>query len=112
MIEPSVVDIKEATKENGFFLKVLLTPTKVQVIVMSLLPGDEIGSEIHEGDQLLYAAKGQGVAILNDSNENFEKGTIFCVPAGARHNVINTGGVPLELLSIYAPPPEATLVAS
>ena len=107
MIEPSVIDVKEATRENGFLLKVLLTATKVQVVVMSLLPGEEIGSEIHEGDQLLYAAKGQGVAVLNDSNENFANGTMFCVPAGARHNVINTGAVPLKLFSIYAPPQHA-----
>jgi mannose-6-phosphate isomerase-like protein (cupin superfamily) len=107
MIEPSVIDIYEATRENGFLLKVLLTPTKVQVAVMSLLPGEEIGSESHQGDQLLYAANGRGVAVLNDSNEDFEKGTMFCVPAGARHNVINTGGVPLKLFSIYAPPQHA-----
>jgi mannose-6-phosphate isomerase-like protein (cupin superfamily) len=107
MIEPRVVEIKRAAKENAFFRKVLVTTSTSQVVLMSLLPGEEIGSESHEGDQLLYAVKGNGVAVINAVEEPFEKGTMFCVPAGAEHNVINTGDEPFKLFTIYAPPQHA-----
>ena len=74
---------------------------------MSLLPGEEIGMETHDGDQLLYAVKGEGVAVINDARAPFEKGAILCVPAGAPHNVINSGDRPLKLFTIYAPPQHA-----
>lgn len=107
MIEPRIIDVKRAAKENDFFRKVLITASKSQVVLMSLLPGEEIGSEVHDGDQLLYAVKGAGVAVINGRREAFEKGTIFCVPAGAQHNVINTGDEPFKLFTIYAPPEHA-----
>lgn len=107
MIEPRVLDAKESAKRNTFFRKVLFTADKSQLVVMSLLPGEEIGMEIHNGDQLLYAVKGEGVAVINGAREPFEKGAIFCVPAGAPHDVINTGERPLKLFTIYAPPQHA-----
>ena len=107
MIQPRILDAKEAAKHNSFFRKVLFTADKSQLVVMSLLPGEEIGTEIHNGDQLLYAVKGEGIAVINDAKEPFEKGTILCVPAGAAHNLINTGERPLKLFTIYAPPQHA-----
>lgn len=107
MIEPRIIDIKRAAKENSFFRKVLVTANKSQVVLMSLIPGEEIGTESHDGDQLLYAVKGDGVAVINGVQEPFEKGTMLCVPAGAEHNVINTGGEPFKLFTIYAPPQHA-----
>jgi mannose-6-phosphate isomerase-like protein (cupin superfamily) len=107
VIEPRIVDLKRAAKENGFFRKVLITAAKSQVVLMSLLPGEEIGTEVHEGDQLLYAVKGDGVAVINGVREPFEKGTMFCVPAGTEHNVINTGHEPFRLFTVYAPPQHA-----
>ena len=107
MIEPRIIDVKEAAKENSFFRKVLFTAAKSQVVLMSLLPGEEIGTEVHRGDQLLYAVRGEGVALINGRRVDFEKGTIFCVPAGAQHNVINIGKQPLKLFTIYAPPEHA-----
>jgi mannose-6-phosphate isomerase-like protein (cupin superfamily) len=104
MIGPRIIDVKRAAKENSFFRKVLVTAEKSQVVLMSLLPGEEIGSETHEGEQLLFAVKGEGVAVINGVNEPFEKGTMFCVPAGTVHNVINTGDEPFKLFTIYAPP--------
>jgi mannose-6-phosphate isomerase-like protein (cupin superfamily) len=82
VIEPRIIDIKRAAKENSFFRKVLVTGGKSQVVLMCLVPGEEIGTEAHEGDQLLYAVKGEGVAVINGVEELFEKGTMFCVPAG------------------------------
>jgi mannose-6-phosphate isomerase-like protein (cupin superfamily) len=108
MLEPRIIEIKEAAKENSSFRKVLFTAAKSQVVLMSLLPGEEIGSEIHEGDQLLYNVKGEGVAVINGVNEPFEKGAILCVPAGALHNVVNTGDRPMKLFTIYAPPQHAS----
>jgi mannose-6-phosphate isomerase-like protein (cupin superfamily) len=107
VIEPRVIDIKRAAKENSFFRKVLVTANKSQVVLMSLIPGEEIGTESHDGDQLLYAVKGEGVAVINGVQEPFEKGAMLCVPAGAEHNVINTGDEPFKLFTIYAPPQHA-----
>jgi mannose-6-phosphate isomerase-like protein (cupin superfamily) len=108
MTEPRIVDIKDAAKENESFRKVVFTAAKSQLVLMSLLPGEEIGNEIHSGDQLLYAVKGEGVALINGTSEEFRKGAIYCVPAGALHNVINTGERPLKLFTIYAPPQHAS----
>jgi mannose-6-phosphate isomerase-like protein (cupin superfamily) len=107
MMEPRILDAKEAAKHNSFFRKVLFTADKSQLVLMSLLPGEEIGTEIHDGDQLLYAVKGEGVAVINGTREPFEKGAILCVPAGAPHNVINASERPLKLFTIYAPPQHA-----
>lgn len=106
-MEPRILDAKEAAKRNSFFRKVLFTADKSQLVVMSLLSGEEIGTETHDGDQLLYAVKGEGTAVINGAKEPFEKGAILCVPAGASHNVINTGDRPLKLFTIYAPPQHA-----
>lgn len=107
MMEPRILDAKEAAKRNSFFRKVLFTAEKSQLVVMSLLAGEEIGTETHDGDQLLYAVKGEGIAVINGAKEPFEKGAILCVPAGAPHNLINTGDRPLKLFTIYAPPQHA-----
>lgn len=108
MIEPSVIDAKEATKENSNFRKVLFTGTRSQLVVMALLPGEEIGTEVHgEIDQLLYVVKGQGVAVFGNVKETLAKGAVFCVPAGTTHNVINTGDEPLKLFTVYSPPQHA-----
>ena len=103
MVEPRVIDIKEIAKQNESFRKVLFTATKSQLVVMSLRPGEDIGTEIHQVDQLLYAVKGEGVAVTGGTRTPFEKGAILCIPAGASHNVINTGAEPLKLFTVYAP---------
>ena len=107
MSERSIFDVKSGARENSFFRKVLFTAPLSQLVVMSLLPHEEIGAETHDGDQMLYAVKGGGVAVINGAKEPFEKGMIFCIPAGALHNVINTGEEPLKLFTIYAPPQHA-----
>ena len=107
MIEPRIIDVKDAAKENELFRKVLFTGTRSQLVVMSVLPDEEIGAEVHEVDQLLYAVKGEGVAVINGVREPLTEGGVFCVPAGTRHNVINTGKKPLKLFTVYAPPQHA-----
>lgn len=108
MLEPRVIDVKKAAKENSDFRKVLFTGTRSQLVLMALLPGEDIGSEVHGTvDQLLYVVKGEGVAVLGKVEESLAKGGVFCVPAGTTHNVRNTGDEPLKLFTVYSPPQHA-----
>jgi len=107
MIEPRVIDVKDSAKDNTFFRKVLFTAPQSQLVIMSLLPDEDIGAEVHDGDQLIYAVKGEGVAVIGGKRMPLAKGAILCVPAGAMHNVINTGTDQLKLFTIYAPPQHA-----
>ena len=105
MIEPNVIDAKKIAKANSYFRKVLFTGTQTQLVVMALLPAEEIGTEVHGAvDQLLYVVQGGGTAVFGEVKETFGKGAMFCVPAGTTHNVVNTGDEPLKLFTIYSPP--------
>lgn len=109
--EPFTVNIEEATKRNRTFRTALWTGKYLQLTLMSIGVGDEIGLEIHlDTDQFLRIEQGRGIVKMGSSkdNLNFQKrvsaGDAILVPAGTWHNVINTGNVPLKLYSIYAPP--------
>ncbi|MBI1863191.1 cupin domain-containing protein [Candidatus Microgenomates bacterium] len=102
------VNIKKAAKENSNFRTVLETGTHSQLVVMSILPGSEIGAETHEGtDQILVFVAGQGKAVINGESRPVEKHDVVFVPAGALHNFINTGDEDLKLYTVYAPPEHA-----
>ncbi|UKS28053.1 cupin domain-containing protein [Paenibacillus sp. HWE-109] len=108
---PFVVNINEATKQNGTFRTAIWTGNNLQVTAMSINVGEDIGLEVHPTvDQFLRIEEGQGIVRMGDTkdNLNFEKrvydGYAIMVPAGKWHNVINTGNKPLKLYSIYAPP--------
>jgi mannose-6-phosphate isomerase-like protein (cupin superfamily) len=107
MTEARVIDAKEEAKENDAFRKVLFTSDRSQLVVMSLRPGEDIGEEVHDADQLLYAVKGEGTAVIDGKKMEFEKGAMFCVPAGTRHNVMNTDDEPMKLFTVYTPPQHA-----
>ncbi len=107
MSESYVVDIKKAAKDNEFFRQVLFTAKKSQLVLMALKPGEEIGAEVHEVDQILYVVDGEGKVVLDGAGQEFEKGMIVVVPAGVRHNVINTDDEPMKLFTVYAPPQHA-----
>jgi mannose-6-phosphate isomerase-like protein (cupin superfamily) len=107
MTQPYVGDIKEAAKKNEYFREVLFTGAKGQLVIMSLVPGEEIGSEVHEVDQFLYVVDGEGKVVLDGVTKEFEKGMIVCVPAGTRHNVINSDDEAMKLFTVYAPPQHA-----
>ena len=98
-------NIELATIENEDFRRVLYTGHHLQLVLMTLQPGEEIGEEVHEDrDQFFRVEEGEG-AIDIDSRENrVEDDFAVIVPAGARHNVRNTGSRPLRLYTIYAPP--------
>lgn len=99
------INIEEKTLANDNFREVLYTAPKMQVVVMTLKVGEEIGQEKHEGhDQFIRVEAGQGVAILDGEKHALEDGVAVVIPAGTEHNVINTSTEPLRLYTIYAPP--------
>jgi mannose-6-phosphate isomerase-like protein (cupin superfamily) len=107
MTEPYVDDIKKAAKENDFFRKVLVTGAHSQLVLMSLEPGEEIGMEVHDVDQAIYAVEGEGRVVLDGVENEFDKGCIVFVPAGVQHNVLNTDKGRMKLFTLYAPPEHA-----
>lgn len=109
--EPFVVNIEEATKQNNNFRTSLWTGDNLQVTLMSIKPGEDIGLEVHPTvDQFIRIEEGQGIVKMGDSKDRldfqrkvYDDYAIF-IPAGKWHNVINTGDKPLKLYAIYAPP--------
>ncbi len=97
-------NIEKETKENDNFRKVIYTAKNSQLVVMSIQPGDEIGEEIHDLDQFIRIEEGKGKAVLGDNEEEVEDDYAVIIPAGVKHNVVNTGDKPLKLYSIYSPP--------
>ncbi|WP_318618272.1 cupin domain-containing protein [Sporosarcina sp. YIM B06819] len=109
--EPFVVNINKATKQNNTYRTALWTGTYLQVTLMSLNVGEDIGLEMHPNvDQFLRVEQGQGIVQMGKSKDNlsFERNvcddSAIMLPAGTWHNIINTGNIPLKLYSIYAPP--------
>jgi mannose-6-phosphate isomerase-like protein (cupin superfamily) len=100
-------DIKKMAKENTDFRREILTNEHSQIVLMSIEPGDEIGEETHEVDQVLVFVKGKGEAVLDGERRPIGKASLVAVPAGTLHNFINTGDKPLKLFTIYSPPEEA-----
>jgi mannose-6-phosphate isomerase-like protein (cupin superfamily) len=100
-----VDNIEEATKSNGDFRRVLYTGKNLQLVLMTLQPGDEIGEEVHEDrDQFFRIEDGRGTVYIDGTPNQVEDDFAVIVPAGARHNVVNTGDEPLKLYTIYGPP--------
>ncbi len=109
--EPFVVNINEASKENSNFRTAIWTGRHLQVTLMSINVGEDIGLEIHpEIDQFIRIEEGQGVVKMGERKDrlNFQRKVYddfaFIIPAGTWHNLINTGNKPIKLYSIYAPP--------
>ncbi|MBI2449971.1 MAG: cupin domain-containing protein [Candidatus Nealsonbacteria bacterium] len=99
------VNIEKITEENSNFRKVLYTARYSQLVVMSLKPGEEIGEEVHDLDQFLRVEKGNGKAVLNGSEYLIGDGFAIVVPAGTKHNIINTSSAEeMKLYTIYSPP--------
>lgn len=108
--QPYVVNIEEATVENEAFRVAKWTGSNMQMTLMSIQPGDDIGLEVHhDHDQFLRVEDGIGLVQMGSSEDNLdyeqnvEDDFAVLVPAGAWHNITNTGDRPLKLYSIYAP---------
>lgn len=99
-----VDNIEEQTLSNDNFRKVLYTAKNSQLVLMSLLPNEEIGMEVHTLDQFFRIEKGTGLAILDGVEHQLSDGSAIVVPAGANHNIINTSSEEdLKLYTIYSP---------
>lgn len=99
-----VQDIEGLTIKNDEFRKVLYTAKNCQLVLMALKPQEEIGAEVHQLDQFFRVEEGSGEAILDGVRTPIRAGFAVLVPAGAKHNIINTGAEPLKLYTLYAPP--------
>ena len=98
-------NIETLTSANSDFRRVLYTGKHLQLVLMTLQPGQEIGSEVHDGiDQFFRFEAGEGVVDIDGVENRVEDGSGVIVPSGARHNVRNTGTVPLKLYTLYGPP--------
>jgi len=108
---PFVVNIEEATMQNSNYRTALWTGRHLQVTLMSINVGEDIGLEVHPTtDQFIRIEEGQGLVQMGDSRDNLDfqtmadDGYAIMVPAGTWHNITNTGHHPLKVYSIYAPP--------
>lgn len=100
--------IATEAEKNADFRRVLWTGTYTQLVIMTIPPDGEIGAEVHpETDQILTFVSGVGEATMDGSKRKVAQGDLVCVPAGAKHNFVNTGPNPLVLYTVYGPPEHA-----
>ena len=103
-----VNDIEEMTELNRDFRRVLYTGRNMQLVLMTIQPGDEIGDEVHaDRDQFFRIEKGKGEVWIDGHRTTIKSDMGIVVPAGARHNIKNTGDKPLKLYTLYGPPEHA-----
>lgn len=96
--------IEDLTKANTDFRHVLYTGKHVQLVLMTLQPGEEIGMEVHEeNDQFFRFEEGEGKVVVGETEYAVRDGDVVIVPAGTAHNVMSTGSAPLKLYTLYAP---------
>jgi mannose-6-phosphate isomerase-like protein (cupin superfamily) len=99
-----LANIEEETLGNDNFRKVIFTGAKSQLVLMSLLPGEDIGDETHMGvDQFFRIEDGSGKVIIDGQEYPIWSDFAFVITAGTKHNVVNTGDTPLKLYTIYSP---------
>ena len=101
-----IANIEEKTEANNYFREVLFTAPHSQLVVMSLKPGEDIGEEVHSDiDQFLRIESGEGKAVLDGEETAIKDGSAVVVPAGVRHNIVNTSdSTALKLYTVYTPP--------
>ena len=108
-----VANIERDTLSNSNFRKVLYSSFHSQLVLMSLLPNEEIGMEVHpDNDQFFRFEKGKGKVIIDGHEYKVTDGTAVIVPSGSQHNVINTSKTKqLKLYTVYSPPnhPDGTI---
>jgi len=108
---PFVINIEEAAKRNNYYRLALWTGCYLQLTLMSIDVGSDIGLEMHPNvDQFIRIEQGQGIVMMGSEKDNLtyrrmvKDGYVIFIPAGTWHNLINTGNIPIKLYSIYAPP--------
>lgn len=101
-------DIEDRTEHNRDFRHVIYTGPNMQLVLMSIEPGEEIGEEVHEDtDQFFRVEDGKGEVTIDGRTTGIESDMAILVPAGAKHNIRNTGRESLKVYTIYAPPHHA-----
>ncbi len=99
-----ITNIEQLSIENENFRKVLYTDKNSQLVLMSLHAGEDIGMEVHDVDQFFRVEKGNGTATLNGISHDISDGSVIVIPAGAEHNIINSGSESMKLYTLYMPP--------
>lgn len=99
-----IQDIETLAIDNQNFRQVIYTATNCQLVLMALKPGEDIGLEVHKLDQFFRVESGSGEVVLDGVTSAVTNGSAILVPAGASHNIKNTGHEPLKLYTIYSPP--------
>jgi mannose-6-phosphate isomerase-like protein (cupin superfamily) len=99
-----VKNIEDLAIKNSEFRQVLYTAKNCQLVLMALKPKEDIGAEVHKLDQFFRVEDGSGEAVLDGVTTAISSGFVVIVPAGTKHNIINTGNVPMKLYTLYAPP--------
>jgi mannose-6-phosphate isomerase-like protein (cupin superfamily) len=103
--ETDRLDFVALARQNDAFRREVITGPHSQIVVMAVQPGDDIGEEVHEdNDQILMFVEGEGEAVLDGERSPIGPNDVVFVKAGKTHNFINTGDVPLRLVTVYAPP--------
>ena len=111
MAVPFNKDIIQLATKNDFFQKEVYLDDRVQIVLMSIPPGEDIGEETHRADQTTFFVAGDGQAVIDGSRTKVGPSHMIVIPQGALHNIINKGDEPLKLFSVYAPPAEPAGVA-
>jgi mannose-6-phosphate isomerase-like protein (cupin superfamily) len=99
-------DMVELATRNTHFQKEAYRDDNVQIVLMSIEPGEDIGAETHKADQTTFFVAGEGQAVIDGHRTKVTANHMIVIPQGAEHNIINKGDVPLKLFSVYAPPAE------
>lgn len=101
-------DIEHLTEKNSDFRRVMYTGKNLQLVLMSIEPGDDIGEEVHpDRDQFFRIEEGKGEVWIDGRRAKIQDDFAIVVPAGARHNIQNTGSKALKLYTVYGPPEHA-----
>jgi len=99
-------DMVDLASKNTLWQKEVYRDAKVQIVLMSIPAGEEIGTETHPADQTTFIVEGTAKVTIDDHNTTATPNHLVVVPKGAKHNIVNTGSGELKLFSVYAPPAE------
>ena len=99
-------DMIEAAGKNTYFQKEAYRDDNIQIVMMSLEPGQDIGEETHEADQTTFFVSGEAQVVVDGHRSKATPNHVVVIPQGAKHNIINKGAEPLKLFTVYAPPAE------
>lgn len=103
-IAPLIMDIEPMTIDNEDYRRVMFTGKYIQTVLMSLLPGEDIPEETHDGDQFIRIEEGYAFIMLNGETFNIKSGQSIDIPAGTKHYIKNIGNSSLKLYTNYSPP--------